>query len=147
MVLWKQLAHLYNLYKDWYENDPLHDMLAASAASTRRTKCIPALRLYYNWYSTIHEIVIRVDQQQESLFFALCNSYRVSNVHASFARSGRDKVQKIMKSKIRNCSTTHEIREIKRTVQRSIKFKKSTYVKLTKNPWNLRPPNFSQNTF
>ena len=97
-------------------------MLAASAASTRRTKCIPALRLYYNWYSTIHEIVIRVDQQQESLFF--CAIQLLQGVQASFARSGRDKFQKSMKSEI-IYPKTHEIREIKRTVQRCIKFKKS----------------------
>ena len=102
MVLWKQLAHLYNLYKDWYENDPLHDMLAASAASTRRTKCIPALRLYYNWYSTIHEIVIRVDQQQESLFFGLCNSYRVS----------KQVLREAVETNSKNLTKIHEIHEI-----------------------------------
>ena len=50
----------------------------------------------------------------------------LQGVQANFARSGRDKVQKSMKSiEIRNYPKTHEIHEVKNTVQKSIKFKKS----------------------
>ena len=75
-------------------------MLAASTRP-RGPNAYTALRLYYNCYSTIHEIVIRVDQQKDFLRYATLTGCS-SKIH--------EKLQEIRE--IENCPKSHEIHKI-----------------------------------